>query len=170
YEASLYAGHFGLVAGSVATERTWPLVLRWIQWAAGDQPLPEEIHPMTEHTESRSTHSTADKIVSSAAALAEVGSGVGKVVEGLAGSAVRGSAGLVGEAARALPRLTRLGMIAPGTRISLGSLLAEQARREPLRDCFLFDDRVHTNAAVDVRIDNVVRGLISAGIRPATRV
>src|SRR5690606_29895438 len=83
YEASLYAGHFGLVAGSVATERTWPLVLRWIQWAAGDQPLPEEIHPMTEHTASRSTHSTADKIVSSAAALAEVGSGVGKVVEGL---------------------------------------------------------------------------------------
>jgi len=170
YEASLYAGHFGLVAGSVATERTWPLVLRWIQWAAGDQPLPEEIHPMTEHTASRSTHSTADKIVSSAAALAEVGSGVGKVVEGLAGSAVRGSAGLVGEAARALPRLTRLGMIGPGTRISLGSLLAEQARRAPLRDCFLFDDRVHTNAAVDVRIDNVVRGLISAGIRPATRV
>src|SRR5690606_27271538 len=125
---------------------------------------------MTEHTASRSTHSTADKIVSSAAALAEVGSGVGKVVEGLAGSAVRGSAGLVGEAARALPRLTRLGMIGPGTRISLGSLLAEQARRAPLRDCFLFDDRVHTNAAVDVRIENVVRGLISAGIRPATRV
>ncbi|WP_085998981.1 acyl-CoA synthetase [Nocardia higoensis] len=170
YESCLYAGHFGLVAGSVATERTWPLVRQWIEWAAGDQPLPEEIHPMSEHTKSGAQHSAADRIVSSAAALAEVGNGVGKVFEGLAGSAVRGSVELVGEAARALPRLTRLGMIQSGTRISLGSLLAEQARRAPLRDCFLFDDRVHTNAAVDVRIDNIVRGLISAGIRPATRV
>ncbi|MBF6188024.1 MULTISPECIES: acyl-CoA synthetase [Nocardia] len=170
YESTLYAGHFGLVAGSVATNQTWPLVQRWIEWMDGDQPLPEEICPMSEHTASNAPRSAATRIVNSAAALAEAGAGMGKALEGLAGSALRGSFELAGEAARALPRLTRLGMIQPNTRISLGLLLAEQARRAPLRELFLFDDRVHTNAAVDVRIDNVVRGLISVGIRPATRV
>ncbi|WP_256668716.1 hypothetical protein, partial [Nocardia cyriacigeorgica] len=32
YEATLLAGHFGLVAGSVATNHTWPTVRDWIGW------------------------------------------------------------------------------------------------------------------------------------------
>ncbi|MEV6339279.1 acyl-CoA synthetase [Nocardia vinacea] len=170
YEASLVAGHFGLVAGSMATRHTWPLVRQWIDWMDGDQPLPPEIAPMTDHTATSRPNSVATRVVHTAATLAEAGAGVGKALEGIAGNTVRGSIELAGEAARALPRLTRLGMIQPHTRISLGRLVAEQARRAPLRDLFLFDDRVHTNAAVNVRIDNVVRGLVSVGIRPAMRV
>ncbi|WP_419150861.1 acyl-CoA synthetase [Nocardia vinacea] len=170
YEASLVAGHFGLVAGSMATRHTWPLVRQWIDWMDGDQPLPPEIAPMTDHMATNRPNSVATRVVHTAATLAEAGAGVGKALEGIAGNTVRGSIELAGEAARALPRLTRLGMIQPHTRISLGRLVAEQARRAPLRDLFLFEDRVHTNAAVNVRIDNVVRGLISVGIRPAMRV
>ncbi|WP_051181921.1 acyl-CoA synthetase [Nocardia vinacea] len=170
YEASLVAGHFGLVAGSMATRHTWPLVRQWIDWMDGDQPLPPEIAPMTDHMATSRPNSVATRVVHTAATLAEAGAGVGKALEGIAGNTVRGSIELAGEAARALPRLTRLGMIQPHTRISLGRLVAEQARRAPLRDLFLFDDRVHTNAAVNVRIDNVVRGLVSVGIRPAMRV
>lgn len=170
YEASLVAGHFGLVAGSMATRHTWPLVRQWIDWMDGDQPLPPEIAPMTDHVASNRPNSVATRVVHTAATLAEAGAGVGKALEGIAGNTVRGSIELAGEAARALPRLTRLGMIQPHTRISLGRLVAEQARRAPLRDLFLFDDRVHTNAAVNARIDNVVRGLVSVGIRPAMRV
>ncbi|MGW4773144.1 acyl-CoA synthetase [Nocardia sp. NPDC004278] len=170
YEASLVAGHFGLVAGSMATRHTWPLVRQWIDWMDGDQPLPPEIAPMTEHVATNRPSSAATRVVHTAATLAEAGAGVGKALEGIASNTVRGSIELAGEAARTLPRLTRLGMIQPHTRISLGRLVAEQARRAPLRDLFLFDDRVHTNAAVNARIDNVVRGLISVGIRPAIRV
>ncbi|WP_216913064.1 AMP-binding protein [Nocardia noduli] len=170
YEAGLVAGHFGLVAGSTATNRTWPLVRQWIDWMDNDTPLPPEISRMTEHVETNAPRSAATRVLHNAAALAEAGAGMGKALENIASSAVRGSVELAGEAARALPRLTRLGMIQPNTRISLGRLIAEQARRAPLRECFLFDDRVHTNAAVDARIDNVVRGLISVGIRPAERV
>ncbi|MFI7671939.1 acyl-CoA synthetase [Nocardia sp. NPDC049526] len=170
YEASLVAGHFGLVAGSMATRHTWPLVRQWIDWMDGDQPLPPEIAPMTEHVATNRPNSAATRVVHTAATLAEAGAGVGKALEGIASNTVRGSIELAGEAARALPRLTRLGMIQPHTRISLGRLVAEQARRAPLRDLFLFDDRVHTNAAVNARIDNVVRGLVSVGIRPAMRV
>ncbi|MEV0252494.1 AMP-binding protein [Nocardia sp. NPDC050712] len=170
YEASLVAGHFGLVAGSTATNHTWPLVRQWIDWMDRDRPLPEEIFPMTEHVPTTGPRTAATRVVHTAASLAEAGAGVGKALEGIAGNTVRGSIELAGEAARALPRLTRLGMIQPNTRVSLSRLLAEQARRAPLRECFLFDDRMHTNAAVNARIDNVVRGLISVGIRPAARV
>ena len=52
----------------------------------------------------------------------------------------------------------------------MGKLLAEAGERSPRGECFLFDDRAYTNEAVNTRIDNVVRGLISAGVRPSTRV
>ena len=48
--------------------------------------------------------------------------------------------------------------------------MAEQANRAPEGECFLFDDRVHTNAAVDHRIDEVVRVLIAVGIRQGARI
>ncbi|GAA5059804.1 AMP-binding protein [Nocardia callitridis] len=170
YESTLVAGHFGLVAGSAATRQTWPLVREWVDWMNGEVELPGEIVPMSEHVPSNRPRSAITRVAHTAATMAEAGTGVGKILETLANNTVRSSRELAGEAARALPRLTRLGMIQPHTRISLGRLLAEQARRAPRKDLFLFDDRVHTNAAVNIRIDNVVRGLISVGIRPAMRV
>ncbi|WP_051499887.1 AMP-binding protein [Nocardia sp. BMG51109] len=170
YEATVVAGHFGLVAGSVATQQTWPLVRDWVHWFAGGGALPDRITPMREQGAANRPRTVATRVVHTAASLAEAGAGLGAALGSIASSTLRGSMELTGEAVRTLPRLTRLGMIQPHTRISLGRLLAEQARRAPLRECFLFDDRVHTNAAVNVRIDNVVRGLISAGVRPAARV
>lgn len=170
YEASLMAGHFGLVAGSTATNRTWPLVREWVNWLDGQAPLPDEIAPMTAHVPANRQRTVATRVVHAAGTLAEAGTDLGNALGSIAGSTLRGSMELTGEAARALPRLTRLGMIQPHTRISLGRLLSEQARQAPLRECFLFDDRVHTNAAVGTRIDNVVRGLIASGVRPASRV
>ncbi|MFC8045856.1 AMP-binding protein [Nocardia sp. NPDC057353] len=170
YEATLLAGHFGLVAGSTASNRTWPLVRQWIDWLDRDRTLPPEIAPMSEYVAPNTPRSAAARAIHTAGSLVEAGTGIGKALENLASGAMKGSVELVGEAARALPRLTRLGTIQPHTRISLGRLLAEQANRAPNRDLFLFDDRVHTNEAVNARIDNVVRGLISAGVRPANRV
>ncbi|MFC3965758.1 AMP-binding protein [Nocardia jiangsuensis] len=170
YEATLLAGHFGLVAGSTASNRTWPLVRQWIDWLDREHTLPPEITPMSEYVAPNTPRSAAARAIHTAGSLVEAGTGLGKALENLASGAMKGSVELVGEAARALPRLTRLGTIQPHTRISLGRLLAEQANRAPNRDLFLFDDRVHTNEAVNARIDNVVRGLISAGVRPANRV
>lgn len=170
YEASVVAGHFGLVAGSTATTRTWPLVRDWVRWLEGSSDLPDDIAPMGEHVAADRQTSAVNRVVHTAAGLAEAGAGLGATLGVLAGRTLRGSVELTGEAARALPRLTRLGMIQPHTRISLGRLLAEQQRSTPQQDLFLFDDRVHTHAAVGERIDNVVRGLVSAGVRPGARV
>nr|WP_281202153.1 AMP-binding protein [Nocardia jejuensis] len=170
YEASLVAGHFGLVSGSTATRQTWPLVRDWVNWLSGRNELPAQIERMSHEVTRKRPNTGLTRVVHAVGSFAEAGTSIGKVVESIAGQTLRGTVELTGEAARALPRLTRLGMIQPHTRISLGRLLAEQARRGPLREAFLFDDRVHTHQAVNERIDNVVRGLISVGVRPASRV
>lgn len=170
YESNVVSGHFGLVAGSVATRSTWPRVREWVGWVEGGNPLPDEIVPMADQPPADAPRTALLRAVHTATALAEAGADVGRALEHVAANTLRGSVGVVEGAARTLPRLTRLGMIQSGTRISIGRLMAEQARRSPNGECFLFDDRVHTNAAVDARIENVVRGLISVGIRPATRV
>ncbi|MER5838293.1 AMP-binding protein [Streptomyces sp. NPDC002130] len=114
--------------------------------------------------------SISNRIIHTVASVAEVGAGVTKGISDLAAGALRGTFELSGEAARALPRLARLNQIQPHTKISLSQLLAEQRRKAPNGECFLFDNRVHTYEAVNARIDNVVRGLISVGVRPAAHV
>ena len=69
-----------------------------------------------------------------------------------------------------LPRLARLGRLEPGTRVSLGLLLDEQARRAPEAEFFLFEDRAYHHEAVKRRIDNVVRGLLSLGVRQGEHI
>ncbi|QCQ91266.1 acyl-CoA synthetase [Rhodococcus sp. SGAir0479] len=172
FESTLRAGHFGLVVGSAAASRTWPTTGEWVLWREGTGRRPEMVDAMVHDEPSGhdSGVSITNRITHTVASIAEVGAGVGRGIADLATDTVRGTREISIEAARALPRLARLGQLQPHSRISLGLLLAEQGRQAPGGECFLFDDRVHTNAAVNTRIDNVVRGLIHAGVRPATHV
>ena len=77
---------------------------------------------------------------------------------------------MVREAPAQLPRLARIEQLDPATRISLGLLLDEQARRAPKDVAFLFGDRAHRQDDVKVRVDNVVKGLVSIGVRHGDRV
>ncbi len=77
---------------------------------------------------------------------------------------------LTREAAGQLPRLARLEQIQPRTRISLGLLVAERTRRSPEDTFFLFEDRAYNAREVGERIDNIVRGLISIGVRQGEHV
>lgn len=77
---------------------------------------------------------------------------------------------LTEDGSRQLPRLARLDRVQPQTRISLGLLLDERARSAPTGVSFLFGDRAYTQAAVKKRIDNVVRGLLSLGVRQGEHV
>lgn len=64
----------------------------------------------------------------------------------------------------------RLEELQPTTRVSLGRLIAEQAKRAPHEECLLFEDRVRTNAAVADSVHETVRGLIAVGIRQGAHV
>lgn len=173
YEHTLRAGHFGLVVGSVAARQTWPSVGEWVQWRDGSGDRPVGVTPMAipdPGTAGGTGVSVASRLTHTVATLADVGTDLGRGITGVAFGTVRGARHLTGEAARALPRLARLGQIQPRSRISVGSLLSELGRKTPTRECFIFEDRVYTYEAVNRRIDNVVLGLVENGVRPAMHV
>jgi putative long chain acyl-CoA synthase len=89
-------------------------------------------------------------------------------------TSARRAAGLVTSVAREaptqLPKLARIQQLDPSTRISLGLLIEEAARRAPNDVAFLFGDRGYRWGDVSQRIDNVVKGLISIGVRHGDRV
>lgn len=169
YEKALRAGHFGLVVGSTATRETWPAVAAWLKWREDAGQLPPEIQPADESV-----------AVVSAGVTPRVGYGIelaAGVGAGLVRGAVTGAARTVStvrelgvEAAEQLPRLSRLEQVRPRTRASLALMLDEQQRKNPEAVLFLFEDRAHTQSAAKHRIDSVVRGLISLGVRQGEHV
>ncbi|MDJ0393208.1 AMP-binding protein [Rhodococcus sp. G-MC3] len=172
YESTLRAGHFGLVVGSTAASQTWPTTGEWILWREGLGEKPEAAHEMTydAHQDTESGVSVSNRLIHTAASIAEVGVGVGRGLAAAATGAVRGTREISSEAVRTLPRLARLGQMQAHSTVSLGRLIAEQGRKSPNGECFLFDDRVHTYKAVNTRIDNVVKGLVVSGVRPSARI
>lgn len=176
YEATLRAGHFGLVVGSKAAEITWPTVANWVLWLSGQGAKPANVGSMPEAS-AVADDGHADSGVSLSSRLAHGVGGASEVALALARGAAdavvtanRSVRTLAVETARTLPRLTRLGQINDHTRISLGRIIGEQAAEAPDGEFLLFDGRVHSYEAVDRRINNVVRGLIDVGIRQGDAV
>ncbi|MGI9100371.1 MAG: AMP-binding protein [Solirubrobacteraceae bacterium] len=169
YELTLPAGHFGLVVGSTASRRTWPVVADWAHWCERQGDLPEPVS-LVEEDEPDPAPPVATRVGVGLELAAGAGLGVARSVLGTATRAAGMARLLTEEAVRQLPRLTRLQRVQPSTRISLGLLLDEQAGSVPDAVSFLFGDRAHTQAAVKGRIDNVVRGLLSLGVRQGEHV
>jgi putative long chain acyl-CoA synthase len=167
YETPLHAGHFGLVVGSTAAETTWPTVADWVLWRDGSGTKPAAIAPMQvdEPAEGPGVH------VSYGVELAgQVATGMARSTAAAFSRTARTALAFADQAAQQLPRLARLEAVRPNTRVSLGRLLDEQARRAPDATFFLFEDRGHTYAAAKRRIDAIVRGLLSVGIRQGEHV
>ena len=172
YERLIRTGHFGLVVGSRAAEQSWPTVAEWVQWVSTGGDKPNGIDLMADQP--------AEYTDSGVAFSSRLAHGIGEA-SGAALALARGAADavvtanksmrtLAVETVRTLPRLARLGQLNDRTRISLGSIISEQANNAPQGEFLLFDGRVHTYEAVDRRINNVVRGLIEVGVRQGDRV
>ncbi|MGI5167679.1 AMP-binding protein [Spirillospora sp. CA-253888] len=170
YEASLRAGHFGLVVGSAAMAQTWPAVAAWTRWQAGEGELPEIVVPVTGDEEAAAPALPGGPAGYGLQLAADIGTSVVRSAAGTAVRVVRGTRQLAGEATQNLPRLARLERIHSNTRMSLGLLLDEQARRAPNDVFFLYQGRAHTQDAAKRRIDAVVRGLIHIGVRQGDAV
>ncbi|MVZ89020.1 AMP-binding protein [Microbacter sp. ANSKLAB05] len=171
YDFPVRAGHFGLVVGSTAASLTWPTVAHWIDWIEKRGVRPDGITEVDPDTVIDSSPTKAIMLAADGAFQA-AGLGVG-VVRGagqLAVGALQTTRAVGYEAVRAAPRLIRLGQIQPATRISFAKIITERARNQPDDACFLFSDRVHTYSAVDTRITNVVKGLITVGVRQGDHV
>jgi putative long chain acyl-CoA synthase len=168
YELTLRAGHFGLVVGSTAMAHTWPAVGEWVRWRRDGTPLPDTIAPAEQVEASQRRPTSA--AMSALTQATELGVGATRLVVSTARRAASAARGVVSEAPAQLPRLQRIEQLDPSTRISLGLLLDEQARRDRDEICFLFGDRAHRRGDVKNRVDSVVRGLISVGVHHGDRV
>jgi putative long chain acyl-CoA synthase len=159
YEVSLPVGHLGIVVGSVATTSTWPAVAAWASHLDNGTELPAAVQPMA----TAPTKVAADSSGRNAL-IAAVGKGL-QAGWRLGASTLDATWALTAGAATSLPRLLRLELVRPETRVSLGCLLDERAQGHPGAVGFLWEDRAYTHAALKTRIDAVVAGLLSVGVR-----
>jgi putative long chain acyl-CoA synthase len=167
YEVSLPVGHLGIVVGSVATAGTWPTVAAWASHLDNDvqgTDMPEIIKPMA---------AAQSKVVAGSGRRNPLVSAVGHGLQAgwrLGAATVDATWAFTAGAATNLPRLLRLELVRPETRVSLGCLLDERADDHPGAVGFLWEDRAHTHAALKARIDAVVAGLLSVGVRQGESV
>ncbi|MGB3696986.1 MAG: AMP-binding protein [Gordonia sp. (in: high G+C Gram-positive bacteria)] len=172
YETAAPVGHFGLVVGSNAGRLTWPTVGEWIQWREGNGDKPEAVTPMQPMSRDSggSGISWSNRLTYGVGQVAGAGTAVSKELLEAVNSLQRTTLAVATESVRTVPRLFRLGQIQPSTRVSLGKLMSENAKRTPHDEVFLFQDRVLTHSQVNTRINNVVAGLIECGVRPGVHV
>jgi putative long chain acyl-CoA synthase len=164
HEVSLPVGHLGIVVGSVATTRTWPAVAAWASHLDNGTELPAAVQPMA---------TAPTKVVADSSRRNPLITAVGKGLEAgwrLGASTLDATWALTAGAATTLPRLLRLELVRPQTRVSLGCLLDERAEGHPGAVGFLWEDRAYTHAALKTRIDAVVAGLLSVGVRQGESV
>jgi len=169
YELALRAGHFGLVVGSTSNTQTWPTVAAWTRWRAAGGELPESLTRVPDKSGDLLPEVTG-RVSYGLELAAGVGTGMVRSAIGTARRTATSFREITREAASQLPRLARLEQIQPSTRVSLGLLVEERRRRAPEDIFFLFEDRAYTARDINERIDNVVRGLISIGVRHGERV
>jgi putative long chain acyl-CoA synthase len=162
YEVSLPVGHLGIVVGSAATTGTWPAVAAWASHLDNGTEIPSAIQPMA-------TSKVGADSGGRNSFIAAVGHGLAAGWR-LGAATLDATWALTAGAATTLPRLLRLELVRPDTRVSLGRLLDERAEGHPDAVGFLWEDRAHTHAALKTRIDAVVAGLLSVGVRQGEAV
>lgn len=168
HEATIDAGHFGLVVGSRAAATTWPTVVAWARWIDDDGPEPTGTTRLS--PDDPPVRRPKTDLVRAVNLAANITTGVGRTVGTGAKIGLRGVRSLAFEGIGSLGRLNRIEEVRPTSQVSMGRIFAEQAALAPDDTAFLFEGRGHTYAAANERIDNVVRGLISIGVRRGSHV
>lgn len=170
YELALDAGHFGLVVGSKSNAITWPTVAAWAHWRSGEGEAPVGVAPVPDDASLELAPRVRNRVGYGLELVGGVGTAIAHSILDTAGRTAHAVRELSREAVSELPRLARLEQIQPTTRISLGLLVEERRRKAPKDTFFLFGDRAYTAGEINERVDNVVRGLISVGVRRGEHV
>ncbi len=174
-EVMLQAGHFGLVVGRLSLLETWPTVAEWVRWQAGAGPRPRLLAAASAEAPARVEPESDDELGGFEPELdvelfydtaARAAKSLWKQVGEWSNDAAQALDGLRWQ----LPRLARLRLLQPQSRISMAQQLARQAARHPTETFFLWSGRAFSYRDADLRVDNVARGLIASGVKPGMRV
>jgi putative long chain acyl-CoA synthase len=176
YEATVPAGHFGLVVGSTAMRDTWPTVIEWLKWreGAGARPrllaVAEPDEPMTAEEEEIEVEDAAFDEPIEVELFSDAVRGTAEQLWRRLGERFEDLGESVDNLRFQVPRLTRLRDITAETRVSFASSLAEQAEKIPERTFFLWKGRAFSYADANRRVESVTRGLLDVGVRPGQHV
>ncbi len=168
YEVGMSGGHMGLVSSTSANNVAWPAMADWLKWhddGGEPQKRPASIAPWNDDWQDESVDASTQQLSDAADLVGSIVAEMGRTVGRSLRNSARTIGGLGEEIREQLPNMLRLGTIRPSTRVSMALLLDEQGEDAPDNVAMLFGDRSHTFKAVNERIDNVVRGLISVGVR-----
>ncbi len=168
-EVWIQAGHFGIVVGSRALNRTWPCVVDWMAWHSGQGERPEILDEAGDARDRRREAARAvqdeggeeegaisiaydaatDVLDSVWSRLGDMTLGVSEVLDGMRWQ---------------LPRLARLQRLRDSSLVSPARALQEQADAIPDSDFFLWGEKAWTWAEANARVNRYVNALLAAHI------
>ncbi|MBQ0719167.1 MAG: alpha/beta fold hydrolase [Gammaproteobacteria bacterium] len=172
FELPAKGGHMGIVVGSGAMKNTWPAIAQWVQWREGRAEQPEPIYALGEYDEAGTPDDSRNDALP--AAMAKAAFGIGRGAFATAGDLL----GITKDSVQAissnfgthLSHFTRLEKLSSDSKVGLALALEEQAIKAPKNTFFLYDGRAHSYSDASKRVDNIVRGLISMGVRVGDHV
>jgi len=159
-------GHFGMVVGSRAAESTWPTVAGWLHHREGRGPA---LAALQSRRQRQPEDEDLDFDLDVELFLGALGRGVKRLWHDLDDLGA-GASDAVDALRYQEPRLRRLATLSAEDRIGPALSLARQAKRRPEATFFLYQGRAFSYRQADARVDRVVRGFVSLGVRPGDAV
>lgn len=159
------SGHFGLVVGTRALARTWPIVVEWLRCNEAEEKLPDNFGAPLSGEDSAAE--TSPDLGPQMYRLAT------DLVDGLwqqLGEASLLAAGVIDSIRWQLPRLARLESLHDRSRVSMGRALAGQAAAIPDETFFLWKGRTYTYAEADWRVSQMAAALHASGVEAEDNV
>jgi putative long chain acyl-CoA synthase len=157
-------GHLGLIVGGRAREEVWPRLHAWVQ--VQEQRLPASPLLQPEPRRQPSPRPTA-------ADSATLGPIVHAGTRTLLRESSRVALSLSGAARWSrfqLPHLLSFLRFWDGAALSIGRLLAEQARALPQQTFLLWEGRAYSYAEANARVTQIAAALYACGVRPQVPV
>ncbi len=172
FELPVEGGHMGIVVGSGAMRKTWPSISQWVQWQEGKAGQPETIYTLGEFEQADGPADSKNDALPAAMAKAVFGMSKGafSTAGDLLGITKDSVQAITSNFGSHLSHFSRLEKLNSDSKVGLALTLAEQAEKAPKDTFFLYDGRAHSYADASKRVDNIVRGLISVGIRTGDHV
>ncbi len=161
------AGHFGLVVGSTALTRVWPLVGDWIAWHDGSGPEPADLHadgPLSRGGKTTDAPTADAPSESRTSALYDMATDVLDGWWHRAGDLGVEISSVVDAMRWQLPRLAKLEDLMQDSGASLSATLAEQAEAIGDETFFLWKGRAYSYADADARVNQIARALQTRGV------
>ncbi len=172
FELPVQGGHMGIVVGSGAMEKTWPSVAQWVKWQGGGGDRPSTVCALGQFENAQVlADSRKDSLpMATAKTLWEIGKGTFGMAADLFGITTGTIQSITSNFSSHLSYLSRLENLNSESRVGFALALAKQAEKAPQDTYFLYHGRAHSYADANKRVDNIVRGLISIGIRTGEHV